>query len=361
MTPTPNDFLRDPLFQLNAVLWLAQPLPEASTVAPLLHRQGFGVYAIAPLLGPPADVRLAAQTVGIAIQERVRPDVVLSRERDRRFSLVECKASSFEVTSPTAEQARSLLIAAGPRGAEMLGLAPREVSDSLLTFVSREHECEELAQTVSALSLELARSELPAGRSSCLGLTMTAHEVAVEVNAAASDFLGLPVGRNRFIDCEEGSDPRPLYFIPYDPDVTQSPQEAVFCKRVLFERIQSEVIAAVGRSNPPAEVVLESGKLLNSAMFGMYGHWENQDSASHMRRLCRQLMDAITQAANSVSQDAIAFQPGRGWTVNLASEEQHESVLDALTRFSCETLSLRVEPSPSLFDGLEADSTDYTR
>ena len=60
MNSTANELVSDPLFQLNAILWLAQPLPVESNIIPLLHRQGFAVYAIAPLLSMPLDVRLIA-------------------------------------------------------------------------------------------------------------------------------------------------------------------------------------------------------------------------------------------------------------------------------------------------------------
>jgi ATP-dependent RNA circularization protein (DNA/RNA ligase family) len=98
---------------------------------------------------------------------------------------------------------------------------------------------------------------------------------------------------------------------------------------------------------------LESQKILNDAMFGMYGHWENRESARNMRRLCRQFMDALTQAVNAVVLGAMVFQPVEVWKISLENEEQHERVIDALTRFSCETLDLRTEPQPGLFDDLE--------
>lgn len=44
------------------------------------------------------------------------------------------------------------------------------------------------------------------------------------------------------------------------------------------------------------------------------------------------------------------FQPGVGWKTSLQDQEQQERVIDALTRFYCETLDLRIEPQPNLFD-----------
>ncbi|HXF05946.1 MAG TPA: hypothetical protein VNM72_11100 [Blastocatellia bacterium] len=278
MTSIPNELIKDPLFQLNALPWLAQPLPDENEISPLLYKQGFTVYAIAPLLGPPPDLRLVAQEARISMQERVRPDVVLTHEGDRKFGFIECKASAFGPTSSPAEQARSLLVVAGPRAAEVLGLSSGQVLASLLGFVMPENDREPLTQTLARLCEELDKNGLPAGQFSILGLVLTDTDISIMINDLGSTFFALSPGANPFMKREPDTDPRPLYFIPYDPDVAQSEQERMLCKRVLFERMQSTIIAAVGRANPPTELSLESQKVLNDAMFGMYGHWENRDS-----------------------------------------------------------------------------------
>lgn len=353
MTPMPNELIRDPLFQLNALLWLAQPLPEKSEINPLLYQKGFMVYAIAPLLGLPPDLRLMAQEARINVQERVRPDVVLAHESNRKFAFTECKANSFGPTSSTAEQGRSLLVVAGPRAAEVLGLAAGQVADSLLAFMTPQTEQGPLAETLATLYRELDAARIPGGQFSVLGLVLTETEVSIAIDDQASAFFALPSGINPFMRREPDTDPKPIYFIPYDPDIHQSPQEKEFCKRVLFERIQSTVVAAVGHARPPCELSLNSEKILNDAMFGMYEQWENRESARHMRRLCRQLMDALMQAVNSEALSSMIFQPREGWTITLQNNEQHEKILNALTRFSCDTLDLRVEPQPGLFDELD--------
>jgi len=353
MTPMPNELIRDPLFQLNALLWLAQPMPSQSEIRPLLYEQGFTVYAIAPLLGLPPDLRLMAQEAQINMQERVRPDVVLAHEGARKFAFTECKKSSFGATSSTAEQGRSHLVVAGPRAAEVLGLASGQLAGSLVAFVTAQSEQGPLAQTLAILCEELDAAKIPAGHFSVLGLVLAETDVSIAIDDQANTFFGLPKGNNSFMKRERDTDPRRLYFIPYDPDIDQSPEEREFCKRVLFERMQSTVVAAVGRTSPSCELSLNSEKILNDAMFGMYGQWENRESARHMRRLCRQFMDALMQALNSEVPESMTCEPGEGWKIILQNSEQHEKVTDALTRFSCMTLDLQTEPQPGLFDDLE--------
>ena len=359
MTLVGNELLRDPLFQLNVVLWLTQPLPGEGEVIPLLYRQGFTVYAIAPLLGPPPDVRLSALQAGISIQERVRPDVVLANEIDGRFAFTECKASSRALSSSTA-QTRGLLVVAGSRAAEVLALASGQVSASLLQLIIPEDNRGPVSETLASLQGELEKNRLFPGQFSVLGLLLTDADISIVVDDAGRTFFGLPAGASVFIKGQAGTDFRPLYFIPYDPDVAQSKHEQVFCRRVLFERMHSTITAAVGRANPPADLTLESQKILNDATFGMYGHWQNPDSARHMRGLCRQFMHALMRAVNDAVVNTMNFQPGKGWKISLQNEGQHDRVLDALTRFSCETLDLRIQPQTDLFDdpqekGLVAD------
>jgi len=354
MTSTLDELLRDPLFQLNAVLWLAQPLPGESQVTPLFHNKGFTVYAIAPLLALPPDVQLAAQEARVSVQPGVRPDVVLIHEREGRFAFAECKGGSFR--SSAAEQARSLLIVAGPRAAEVLGLAGKQVSSSLLALVTPESERLPWAEGLTELLEKLREAHLPVGEFSVLGLVLTDTDISLSANGMGAAFFGVHPGLNTILGLEPDTDPRPLYFIPYDPDVMQSADEQALCRRILFERMHSTVVAGVGRAHPPADLSLESNNILNDAMLGMYGQWENRDSARHMRRLCRQFMEAVAQAVHRMVPGTMVYQPGVGWKITIRDEDQHDKLMDALTRFSCETLDLQAELVPTLFDGPEGDA-----
>ncbi len=355
MNPTPNDLTRDPLFQLNLLLWLTQPLPTESSIEPLLYRRGFGVYAIAPPLALPLDLQLAAQEAEIRIQAAARPDVVLANQSSRKYGLVECKARSFGAASPTSEQARAFMLMAGPRIAEVLALAPADVNDSILAYLTPEDQRDAFNETLSELKTELDSAKLPTGVFSVLGIEIHATELRLVVDERGGAFFALTPGAHRAMNVESETDPRPLYFIPYDPDVQLSGEERQFCKRVLFERIHSGVLACVGRSHVPSEVLLESRGLLNDAMFGMYENWENPDSEKHMRRLCRELMHAISRAVNSEAEGAVVYEPERGWKIELNSEEQRQKVINALSRFSCETMVLRAEPTQNLFDVIDDD------
>ncbi len=353
MSLTPSELLKDPLFQLNSLLWLTQPVPTDIEIKPLLHERGWTVYAIAQLLGPPLDVLLFAQRANISVQERVRPDVVLQQTPQRRFAFVECKTSSFGSSSTTADQARALLIVGGPRAAEVLGLSVSQVSESFVSYVLPDDQRKLLDPTLEALRKELGDKKIPVGNAILLGLQIAHNAVCIVVDPVGSASFDLPTGSTPFLTLEPDTDPRPVYFIPYDPDVDQTPQEKSFCKRILFERMLGAVVSAAGRVIPPFPTSLKTKSILNDSTFGMYDHWENQESAKNMRGVCKHFMGKVMQAVNSATPNSMSYQPGHGWLIQLQDRNHQERVLDTLTRFSCDTLDLQAEPPPSLFDEQE--------
>jgi len=239
---------------------------------------------------------------------------------------------------------------AGPRAAEVLGLTATQVKDQLLAYVTAYGQQVALTTTLGQLADALTGKQLPAGRFGVLALRPAEAELNLLVDSAGGEFFSLGQDSHVVMSLQPDTDARPLYFIPYDPDLGQAPQEKAFCKRVLFERIHSSVLVAVGRAAPPVELVLEIKGLLNDAMFGMYELWESRESARHMRALCRQLMRPLAQAINTVVSGAVTYDSDQGWKFRLPTAEQQKQVIDAVSRFSCETLNLRAEPERDLFE-----------
>jgi hypothetical protein len=242
------------------------------------------------------------------------------------------------------------MLMAGTRAAEVLGLDASQVTDAILSYVVPESEKPPLEVTLSQLADELTSYKLPAGRATILGLQVSTEQLTVSVDAVGATFLSLGAGVHAIMRLQPNTDPRPLYFIPYDPDVSQSEDERLFCKRVLFKRIQSGVLVAIGRANPPITLTLRPNELLNDATFGMFSLWQNRDSAKHMRDLCRQLVQALAKAVNGEIAETFRYHPQTGWEVSLPDADRHKRVIDALSCFSCETMDLRAAPEPDLFE-----------
>jgi hypothetical protein len=347
---TLDELIRDPVFQLNSVLWLVQPLPGGAGVIPVLRKAGFEIHAVAPPLAPPPDVLLRLKDSGLAHQDRVLPDIVLRQARNRRFALIECKGRSFGRDSTNASQARTLIVIAGPRLHESLGLQPSDVGEGTAAFLVPETDAPLMRATLAELSDELTQANLQCGSALAVGLNPQADALIFTADEPARRFFDLPSGREPFMQLEPDTDPRPLYFIPYDPDCKQSDDERAFCKRVLFERLHAAVLGATGRAVPPVTLTFQVESLLNEATLGMYDLWENPESNRYMRRLVRELMARIGKVTNTECPDSLQQVQGTGWQLHLTDDERQGKVLAALARFSCETMDLRQNPEPGLFD-----------
>lgn len=353
----PNDLVADPVFQLNSLLWLTQALPPMEAgirpvLRPVLREAGFEVDAISPSVTPP-DILLLLKESGLAHQDSARPDVILCRSRDRSYSVVECKGNSFGPASTNARQARTLLAASGPRLNEALGLQAGTVSRSVVAYLVPSQAGPKMAECLPALSEELRGGRLQPGASCVLALEASATELSLVADGPAREFYGLSLARTPFIQLEEGTDPRPLYFIPYDPDCDQSEEERAYCKRVLYERIQASILGACGRATPPMDFEFRAADLLNDATMGMYDCWENRDSTRHMRKLVRDLLAKFAEVLRPEVGNVFRFVEHKGWTLQMSNESTKNAIFIALSKFSCETLDLRREPEPTLFDDLD--------
>ena len=168
--PALPELIRDPIFQLNVLLWLAQPLPSGDAITPLLHSRGFDVYALALRLSLPPDLLLVMRNGGFEVQVGVRPDIILAKESSGKFAITECKGSSFGNRSSTAHQARTLLALAGPRCHEVLGLQPQAVRESTLTYLLPSISCR-LLNDPRCVPLSLSYSQ----HSVCMVLLLERH------------------------------------------------------------------------------------------------------------------------------------------------------------------------------------------
>ena len=256
----------------------------------------------------------------------------MRNEAARRFVLVECKENSFGQESTTASQARTLLLVAGPRAAEILGLADDEVTASMLGFVVPEDRVTLLTETLDSLDTEIGRAQLVSGQSSVFGLTVDGDGIGLIVGESASSFVGLASGTHSCMRCEPETDPRPLYFMPYDPEIDQSLEERAKCRMELFKRIHQHVVTKVGRARAPVQLRLTADLLLNRAYFGMYDRWEEHGSKKHVRKLGNRFLNRIAQAVQSSSPGAM-IQEGNHWKVTLDDPDRHERVMNVLTRF----------------------------
>ncbi len=345
-----NDLCNDPLFQLNLAIWLAQAQPPSRYyIYPLFYQSGLNIYSIGPLLALPPDIRL---TVSKDYQDGARPDLILERDEKKKFCILECKKSSFGPNTDQARQARTLLLISGPIISEVLALGSRGKNEGILCYFSGSNQIEMMEMTLRSLTQEIKSLNLESGIYGCFGIKAEESAILLEYSEQIKSFLSLKDDSPlEVIRLEKDTDPRPLYFIPYDPNIQQTKEEQEFCRRILFERILSYLISSIGGATVSFPITFTTEDLLNAATFGVYETWEDNDAKKHIRKLVKDLLTNIKNSVKESLRNCIRYD--KGWIFDLKDKETYEELLKELQKFKPETLDLSKEMQPDLFNTLE--------
>jgi hypothetical protein len=334
-------FSNDPLFQLNLLLWLTQPMPSISSIRPIFYEAGFEVYSLSPLLTLPPEIRDAVRQKNIRCQESARPDIIIHRAiKNGTYILMECKKNSFGVESSSAEQGRAYLLLTGPSVRQVLGLDPKESLKATVLYVTDSGVLNLLKDSLNQMAEELDRNNLKHGTYECLGLELRDSSVFLHMPEEFRQLLNTPtLSPVEVLKAEDGTDPRPLYFIIYDPGIDQDPEERKLCQRILFERIQGSLLMRIGQATPPCHLTFTNEDLLSDATFGMYKIWEDNSARRHMRSLTNGLISAIHRVLPDEVRQKFFFSEGEGWIIDIGSDEEQQMVLNLISRFKADAVT----------------------
>lgn len=345
-----DELCKDPLFQLNLVIWLAQPQSdEYFYVYPLFYESGIHIHSIPKELPIPPDIRLKISQLQYDCQESAKPDLILETNHiPKKFCLLECKASSFSVDSKNphpVRQSRALLLITGPVLSEVLAIGKRGQNEGVVCYFLGPDNIELMEKTLQFLEQEIQdKLNIETGNFGCFEIQPSHSAILLKYPEKIKNFLNLikdsPV---EVIYFEKDIDPRPLYLIPYDPNIQQTREEQEFCRRILLERILEHVISGVGGADTPSSITFTTEEFLNQATLGVYEIWEDNEAKKHIRRVVKDFL-----------QDIISYESGKGWTFDLKDKETQEELLKRLQKFKPETLDLSKQVQPDLFDTKEA-------
>ena len=336
MTPI-GELIRDPLFQQNVVFWMAQE-STGDVITPLLHSRGFGIFAVGRRLSLTAPTRSALAATAMAANYAAAPDVLLLRVVDGRLLVVECKRSSFGTDSSTARQARAMILVCGSDTADAVGLSSTEFGAALLGYLVPDGQADPLAATLTILEDEMRNSSLVPGESTVLALAHQGPDGAIDlvVSAQGATFLDIAEGAHTVLRLSAGTDPRPLYFFPYDPDLEQTDEERERCALDLRKRLHQQLVSRVAGGGYPANFRLDLDAMLDGAYFGLYGLWDNTDAKRHLRAFSRHFVHGAARIVQRSAPGTLVHD-GIGWVVSVDDEVTYEAAVGALLRFDPET------------------------
>lgn len=345
-----EELCNDPLFQLNLGIWLSQSNPEGFSVRPLLYEAGFQILSVGPLLALPPDIRLRIET-SLNCQDVARPDLIFEADNRTRLLILECKRSSFGRLSTTASQARTLLLLSGPIISEALAIGKRSSAEGILCYLTRSSQIPRLEHTLSELTKELQDQKLDAGVNGCLGIRPDDTAILLEYSDELRTLLKCkPKSPVAILNLEEDTDPHPLYFIPYDPNIEQSKGEQALSRRILYERFLGHILSKIGPAAIPSEVVFITEEVLNAATFNVYAIWDDAEAKKHTRRLFKDFMGSLRNALKEEQKKSFEYQVGRGWIFKFKDMNSYDEILAQVSKFNPDTLDLTKTIAPTLFD-----------
>ena len=275
----------DPVFQLNCILWMLQPLPDiASAPTPVLHNAGYRVHYIGAQLvaSPDTESRLSSR---LGVKGSAAPDVIASAPDGAHWLAIECKASSFGPESSTSNQALKILAHAADLSPTVVAAAGTTVAGAAV-YVTRVTEAAALYQTLTKLASRLSDAGISPAPVAALGLAAGAGTgVTVQlVDGTIPGPAGAALAQVTTLipaAAPEEADPRPLYILPYDPSVTQTDLERQRCLQILIARGRAAAAARIGRCTDEGTLTVDGGELLESATYGVSRYW--QDRHDHAR------------------------------------------------------------------------------
>lgn len=342
-----EDILGDPLFQLNVALWMLHPHAGHAPVRAALYEAGYLLHSFGRTLPVPFGKQEAVNELVQKGKGHPDPDLIAERLAGDPYLLIECKRSSFGPDSTTADQAIKLLAIAEDLSDP---LAVPAGTGAMVTYLVRAPQHDGMADTLTTLQSRLSANGLGHGDGAALGLSRQDDGVYVRW----SDRAGVPPGAETIADAPvlkvpADEDPRPLYFLPWDPGVEQSEEMSEFCKGLLFEQLRVLALAEVGRAEPPQRLELDMRALLNLACSGLLGKWRKKED---VRRVVDAALTFLIETLKPLAQQLKLIREENHLGLTLGSEAVQRGVIERLQKSDPEEVELAEYPQlPLGFDG----------
>jgi hypothetical protein len=332
-----TDPCSDPLFQLNAVLWMLQPHPAHSTaVNAVLYRSGYAVRSIGQTLTADPGLERSLATK-LELRGAPRPDVLASSAADDPWPIFECKKSSFGPESSTSAQALKVLV----RGSDLslaVGAPAGHPVSGCAVFVTRDDQARALQDTIDQLRAAAEQAGVPAAPAATLSLRQESG-VGLLARIAAGVFPGsggIALADDVVVVPAAGAEEaaRPLYLIPFDPSVEQEEAERQLCLRILLARGQAHAASVLGRGPDQGTAVLEASDLIQAATYGLAKYWRDSSARDRAgQQILRFVKDALTTLRGAKAPMVTMTRGGNRLEVVIQSAEHQLECAEAVMAY----------------------------
>jgi len=348
-----DELLKDPVFQLNLLLWMAKEQPlENYRVYPLFYKAGFRIIYIEQPFAFPDEAAIAVKDSGLDISVAPEPELILGSENNKALYF-EAKANSFGTDSTNCKQARAHLLASGPVFNEVL--AP--LDSCLLCYVVPDDVRDKMCECLTKLTTELNNSGLRPGLFSSHGLAVSGTQINYSWDSVFKTHVdvtedSVPVLKN----IEEETDPAPLVLVFSDEDCSND-KIRDFYRQVLIDQIRACLLCDLHSHNIGAKYETTPDNLMMKTTDGIF-QYLGRERQKRLRRLIRENILKRIHEYWKEKQAGIALEADKliiTWSVIGEKDDFLNWLEDRRMRFDA---SKPPEEPPTLFDQIDSIPKD---
>ena len=328
----PEDWIRDPVFQLNLLVWMSKEQPkEAYCVRPVFHEAGFDWMAIEQPFRFPVETAKLIEQINekgeMRIHSHPEPELVVKRSRDQSALYFEAKKNSFDVGSSNSSQARGHLAATGPAFAEVN--APLE--RALLVYVVPNEASDPMRACLQELALQLRSVALSPGDSAVDGLAAEDAAIHYHFDVPSRGVLGIVESRILIIaNIAEDTDPSPLLLIYSDEDCPDDERRGYY-RHVIQNQAIATMLCELHRVNVGESITLSAARILELTTQGAFNFLGTERRKKMELLLKVNVFNKIAEHWKSRTPDGVKVH-GKELTVNFQNESFQSDFLDWLER-----------------------------
>ncbi len=271
--------IRDPIFQLNLLLWMARDQPaQAPRVTPLFHRWGYQFLMVENPVPLPPNTVAAVEKSGLDVTVNPEPEMILGHPARAHALYMEAKKESFSAQSSTAKQARGHLLAAGAAFKEIV--TPYQTAR--LCYVLPEDRRALMEVCLEELKSELRAKQLVPAETSTHGLEASADGVAYVWDGPFAALVGTNTTRELILQAEgNDTDPSPLLLVYSAEDYSGDRPD--YAREAMIKQVWALLLCDVQGSESGSPFQSKADAILTRTTDGIF----NYLSRERQKSLCR--------------------------------------------------------------------------
>jgi hypothetical protein len=326
----PEEWIKDPVFQLNLLLWMAREQPDdAYLVYPLFARHGFEWLAVEqPFTFPVATnaaIEAAMSRTKMRIHRHPEPELILKRDRDQSALYFEAKKSSFTSISTNSSQARGHLLAIGPPFAEV----QTPLKTATLTYVVPFDQSERMRVCLGELTVELQAAGLIPGPYSVACLAVEDAKLDFRLDPVAKSAIGC--GEDCFAlmhDLDDVTDPSPLMLVFSAEDCADQDRVGYY-RHVLQQQVLAALLCRLHTVPGSGTAAISAAEILRETTQGAFDYL-GPERQKHMEVLVKENVFATIRDYWNDRASGLATLKGRELTVSFGDPAKRDEFFDWL-------------------------------